>query len=70
MRYNALRKTSAISAQDADERNSDADAKAAAAEAARASVRRSEELQAFQKVLVAPLLMGWSRCAIRMSGNS
>ncbi len=53
VRYNQLRKTSAISEQDAEERNSDADAKAGAAEAARASVRRYRDLQAFQKV-VAP----------------
>ena len=50
-RYLKLRKTSAISEQDADERNSEADSRQAAAAAARASVRRYEELQGFQKVI-------------------
>ncbi len=50
VRYNQLRKTSTISAQDADEKNSDSRVKGSAAEAARANLRRYEELQAFQKV--------------------
>ena len=49
-RYNTLRKTSVISAQDADEKNAAADASEASSQAARANVHRLEDLQAFQKV--------------------
>ncbi len=50
VRYNVLRKTSVISAQDADEKNAAADAGQASADAAKANVHRLEDLQGYQKV--------------------